>query len=259
MPTLNEILEDTKTYPNDRKITLADGVETTLGEVRSGYMKDSDYRKKTSEVANQRREFERERTEFLAAKQEAELQLEQLASRVLKQDPNQNKEELDATLNDDPVAQKLMGKINALEQKLGESYKYMQSAEQRLKQHEDVFVASQHRQVMEKIKHYDKDLDEGQLIDFCKQNQIPNLVNGYRLMTEEKRMAAVKKAAEDEAFKKGMEEGKKQITQTRIPSRRTILKDQVDESAPKTFDEAAEAALNDPEIMDALEGTRLGL
>src|SRR5437899_2075242 len=83
MPSLTEILDDKKGFPDDRKITLADGVETTLGELRGGYMKERDYRQKTQAVAEERRTLDQERQKFEQDKQEAEAKLSELLKQVV--------------------------------------------------------------------------------------------------------------------------------------------------------------------------------
>jgi len=109
MATLQEIMDDKDKYPDDTKILLAEGSEVPLGELRGGYMKDGDYRRKTTEVANHRRQLESERVQFEQARMEAENQLTELAKQAIltKGGEPVARDELTDLLERDPVAKAL--------------------------------------------------------------------------------------------------------------------------------------------------------
>ena len=244
MASLTELLENRTQYPDATKITLADGVETTFGDLRSGYMKDADYRKKTSEVAEQRRALNTERQSFMEARAEAQAQLEALAEKVVKRDPTIQKTELDEELESNPLAKKLMERIAKAEERAADADKKAAQIEAGLRQREEAAMVEAHRQVARALKEKDPDLDEEKLFDYAKTHYIPRLDLAYELMTKSTREAKIA----EEAKQKGIEEGRRIAAQPRIPERRTVSAPS-DANAPQSFDEAMDAALQDPEIL----------
>lgn len=254
MPTLNEILDNRKDFPDDRKITLADGVETTLGELRGGFMKDADYRQKTARVARERESLEAEREKFAADRKEAEEQLASLVERAVTQGAPraQQVDEFEALLERDPLARRLHGQLKTLESKQAEYDKKFAEQEQRLKDQQQAFLVDQHRRALAALKSRDPELDEVQLVEFAKHNAIPRLDLAYRLYTEDKRFKGELDKAKESAVKEGYEKAKRELAQPQLPNRRVAPT--LPENAPKSFDEAADAALRDPEILSAMEG-----
>ena len=254
MPTLNEILEDKKNFPDDRKITLADGVETTIGELRGGYMKDSDYRQKTSKLARERDEFSAERARFEQDKQEAEARLAELVEKAVSPQASisQQQAEWQAYLERDPLARHLTKELTEVKAKLTDYETKTQQYEQRLQQQQQALLVDQHRRVLAAIKAKDPDVDEGQLVDYARSNAIPRLDLAYRLLTEEKRFKSEIDKVKETTQKEAYEKAKRDLSQPALPSRRVAPS--VPETAPKSFDEAADMALRDPEILATMEG-----
>lgn len=254
MPSLSEILDNKKDFPDDRKITLADGVETTLGELRGGYMKDADYRQKTSRLAREREEFMGERQRFEQDRQEAEAQLAKLVEQAVTRGApvQQQQAEWEAFVERDPFAKRVMSEMKATQSKLEALEKQSQAYEQRLQQQQQAMLVDQHRRALAALKSRDPELDEQQLVHFAQENAIPRLDLAYRLLTEDKRMKDVETKAKENAAKEGYEKAKRELAQPMLPHRRVAPS--VPETAPKTFDEAADAALRDPEILATMEG-----
>jgi len=251
MATLAEILEDKKTYPDDQKITIS-GVETTLGDLRSGYMKDADYRKKTTAIAEARRDLDRRQADFEAARLDAEAKLEAMAAKIIRRDPDTTDTELQGRLEADPVAKRLMDMVTGLTSKIETLNKEVETTKTTLAQGKRQALVDQHRRVLSLLRQHDPNLDEQALVQFAKDNFIPRLDIAYRVMTEETRTQAAVKTATEKAKKEGLEEGKKLGAQPIIPARKAAAK--LPYNAPKTVDEAFEAAQNDPEILAIMTG-----
>lgn len=254
MPTLQEILDNRKDFPDDRKITLADGVETTLGELRGGYMKDADYRQKTSRLARDREELLSERQRFEQDRQEAEAQLAKLVEQAVTRGAprDQQQAEWEAFVERDPFAKRLMAEVSETKAKLQEFEKKTQTYEQQLQAQQQAMLVDQHRRALAALKSRDPDLDETQLVNFARENAIPRLDLAYRLLTEDKRIKDEVTKAKEAAAKESYEKAKRELAQPMLPHRRVAPS--VPENAPKDFDEAADRALRDPEILAHMEG-----
>jgi len=258
MATLQEIMDDKDKYPDDTKILLAEGSEVPLGELRGGYMKDGDYRRKTTDVANQRRQLETERVQFEQARMEAENQLTELAKQAILTKGNEPvaRDELTDLLERDPVAKALTAKLEAIAAKVGSLEEGLNTNKETLDQHAQTYVADQHRRVLAALKKQagDRglDFDEQGLIEYARNNSVHRLDHAYKLMEFDHIVKRSVDTAREEAHKVGMEEGKKAATQPILPLRRTAPL--LPPDAPQTFEEAAEAALLDPEILAHMEG-----
>lgn len=254
MPTLQEILDDRKGFPDDRKITLADGVETTIGELRGGYMKDSDYRQKTSKLAREREEFSTERARFEQDKQEAEARLAELIEKAVtpRAPLDQQQAEWQAYLERDPLARHLTKELSEVKSKLNAYESKTQEYEQRLYQQQQALLVDQHRRALAAIKSRDPELNEQELVEFAQHNAIPRLDLAYRLLTEDKRFKTEIDKVKETTHKEAYEKAKRDLSQPALPSRRVAPS--VPETAPKSFDEAADRALQDPEILATMEG-----
>jgi hypothetical protein len=253
MPTLEEFINNKTSYPDDTKIALADGVETTLGQLRTGYMKDADYRRKTAEVAEQRRTLTEQQTTWEAARIEAENKLADVAKRLLSERPTASRDEMEDYLANDPVAQRLVSTIGTLEKRLESIEKTTTENAQRQQEMTRTYLADQHRRVLTALKTKDPELDEQELINFARENYIPRLDHAHRLMTYDKGVEAEKKSAREEGRKAGYEKARLELMQPKLDARR-VMAPVGDKDAPKTFDDAATAALNDPEIQKILTG-----
>lgn len=258
MPTLAEIIDNKKDFPDDRKITLADGVETTLGELRGGYMKERDYRQKTAEVAREREAFAAEKSRFEADKTEAEAKLNDLIQQVVTRGApkEQQKAEWEQYLERDPVSRHLMEQLQATNAAIAELKKDYGARNEEfktaLKNQQDAFIVDQHRRALATLKAKDPELNETELIQYCKDNSIPRLDLGYRLFTEDKRMTSEVSKAKETAAKEGYEKAKRELAQPMLPQRR--IAEPLGKEQPTNFEEAANAALRDPEILATMEG-----
>jgi len=188
LATLQEILGNKTQYGDDVKMTLSDGTETTLGEVRKGYMMESDYRKKTSQVAEAKRGLDQERQQFEAARLDAEAKLEALAAKLIKREPDTTQLELERELQANPVAKALAEQVKGLNDKLSRLEQATGGLYEEVKQNRQSAMVDQHRRVLDGIKAKDPDLDEAELVTYAKSNYVPRLDLAYRLLTEEKRM-----------------------------------------------------------------------
>ena len=252
MATLQELLENKTQYADDTKINVADGVYTTLGEVRKGYMMESDYRKKTSAVAETRRQLDTERQQFEAARLDAEQKLEALATKLVRREPDMAQTELERELQSNPVAKALADQVKGLNDKITSLETATTGLFEEVKQSKQSAMVDQHRRVLSGLKEKDPDLDEAEVVTYAKTNYVPRLDLAYRLLTEEKRMKSAIEAAKNEAKQAGIEEGRRQAIAPTLPQRARFMAPTLAEDAPKSFDEAAERAASDPEILSLL-------
>lgn len=252
MATLQELLSDRTKYPDDTKITLADGVETTIGEVRKGYLMESDYRKKTSQVAEAKRNLDYERQQFDAARADAEAKLQAMADRLVRQHPDQSQSELEASLAADPVAKALAEQVKALNVQVQQLKQATGTIAQNIDASRQNEMVSQHRRVLSELRRSDPELDETELVSYARSNYVPRLDLAYRLLTEEKRTKKLLEEATRKAKEEGIMEGKRQAIAPTIPQRARFLAPELDKEAPKSFDEAADRAAQDPEILTLL-------
>lgn len=251
MPTLEDLIQNKETYPDSTKVTLAEGVETTLGELRKNMMLERDYRRKTAELAERRRAFEAEMAEWEAARVQAEAKLTELAKQLVARNPEASRDEVTEMLAHDPVARKLTEYIAGLANKISEIDRKLEDAHQRQRMYEEAYIADQHRRVLAFLKQHDPELNEAELIQFARANYIPRLDMAYRLLTEEKRVKEAVEKAKQEAREEAYKKAKEELLQPTLAPRRPVT---ASPEAAKSLEEAAEHALRDPEIVTLLTG-----
>lgn len=235
---LSEYLLDKTKYPDDTKINFH-GEETTVGELRKDAMPLGEFTKVTQKHS----------TEKQALEKQIKDQNAQLARAIAERNgsrPNTDREGniLDADLKElegDPIFGGMVKRLKGMEQKLEQSA-------QRLNQHELVFTANQHLAVIERLKTRNKDLNTDALLDFAKTRGIGNLDDAHELMT---RNDAVK-AAREEGRSQGLEEGKRVAMVPPITFGHRSRSRGAE--APKTLDDAVDAALSDPDVLNAYHG-----
>lgn len=251
MPTLEEFIEDRNTYPDTTKITLADGVESSLGDLRGGVMRQRDYTRKTMTLANQQREFERERTEWETARLQAEAKLTEMARSALTQRPDMSRPELDQYMELDPGAQAVVRQLQAVEQKLQAYDTKLNDAFGRMQQHEQNYLADQHRRVLFMLKQQYPDLNEAEVVDFAKANYLPRLDWAAKLMRYDDEIKSATDKAREEGIKTGLTKAKEEMLQPVLSPRRVVVPET---ETPATFKDAVNSAMNDPEIRQAILG-----
>lgn len=255
MPTLQQYLNDRGTYPDTQKITLADGVETTLGELRGGYLMQADYTRKTTELSNYRRQLDQEKTEWDAARLEAEARLTELAKTLMATNPGMTREEAEDEIEADPRNKKLLSKLEQLEAKLAAYDEKLPAIERGLRGAQEAYVADKHRQALAEIKKQDPDVDVDELVNYARTHYIGRLDDAYRSYRHEALVDKAVKRATEEARKEAYEKAKQDLLQPLITPRRVVTPGP---DAPKDFDGARDAALSDPEILKIMsEGSGL--
>jgi hypothetical protein len=216
-------------------------------------MMESDYRKKTSEVAEQRRALEKNWTDFEAAKIQAQTQLEELASQVIrKAEPGSTQDDVTRELEADPKAKFLMKQIESLSGKLKQIEDVTKQVAEGQQSFKQTLMVNEHRQVLARLKEKDPDLDVSALTTFAKENYIPRLDLAYKVMNFDRFMEHTAKEAAAKAKAEGVEEGKRLAITPTLPQKARYLAPELSKDAPKTMDEAHQAALNDPEIIGLL-------
>lgn len=259
MATFNEILADKSKYPDSTKVTMMDGAEVTLGELRSGHMKDADYRQKTAALANERRSLESEREQWMQSKAEAEAELKQLATELITKKPEIQKDELMDELRANPVTNKLLEELSSTKAAIAKQNETIENINKELSSYKQSLVTQYHLQSLGSIRARKyKDLSDPEwrekqdaLIAFAQQRRIPNLVDAETLMTHEQELNDSVAKAKEEGKLEGIKLGKAEASQPKIPFRR-LVDSKPAEGMPQTVDEAFNAAGQDPEILQSL-------
>lgn len=260
MATRDEIIADKTTYPDDTKITLASGVEMTLGELRGGFMRQNDYTRKTQDISRERESFAREKSDFEQQKVSAEAELTALASRTLDQlsrqrpagAPEPTVDEVEAAIRRDPIANRLLEQNRRLEERLNGMAERDKTYETRLAEQDKRFYTDFYNRQIAALKSKDPELDTDALVTHAKQNGFRDLTKAYRDMTEDRRFEEATKKAREDGLKEGVERAKRDLQQPVIPQRRVVAP--VPEGLPQNFDDAAEAAKRDPSILAIMSG-----
>jgi len=263
MATLEEYLADRKQYPDDQKIVLADGLETTLGELRDqGFFRKQDYTHKTNAVAREREALQREKAEWEQSKTAAEAELARLAEQALqraatvqRQNPDATVDEVDAYIAKDPVSQRLLRQIEAANKRASDAEaKATKAAEENAKQ-QQWYWQDLHQRALAAMK---PQMDElgitpDEVVTFAKQSNIPRIDWAFDLLAKDKRIEVATKKAAEEAEKRAYERARQELAApAQLPQRR--LAPVLPQDQPQTFEDAKLAAARDPEILATIEG-----
>lgn len=254
MPRFDDIVANREQYPDETQITLPDGTPVTLGDIRAGYMKDADYRRKTSELAQQRRELEQFAALRAQELQAAEQRLVELAAQVV---AGQRQPEADAAApseemeeeETDPRIKRLRDELGTIKQVLDPLAQAVIGMDQRMRQSALAYLAQQHRQVLQRLKQEDPDLNEQELIAFARQRMIPRLDDAYRLYRFDKLVERRAAEAKELGLKEGYQKAKTESPL--LPLRRGMTPPA---EKPKSLEEAFQQAARDPEVVGPLLG-----
>ena len=206
--------------------------DVTLDELRNGYQRDADYRQKTEELSNQRKQFQSESEKQRLDYSQKLNELNQSLS-VAQQDLNAeiNSADLDKLYDEDPteaarVERKLKKKQDALNQSL-------QKAQAEQKQQFETFLQDQQRKLVSKMPEFSdpanasslkanmkntlnnygfNDQEVAQVYD----HRIVMLVNDamkYRSMQNSKPNLAKKISKPSKVFSSGVKQGKTELNQ----------------------------------------------
>lgn len=252
-----DVIADKTTYPDETVIKLADGSEARLGDIRPGYMKDADYRQKTSLLARQREEFEGQAVQRMQALQEGEAQLRAIATELIRQNPGMTRAEVVEELSSDPEVKKLKTDIAELKSVIAPLANYITDFDARSRQARHQYVVNEHRKALQDLKAKNPDLNEAELVQYAKDKMVPNLYEAHKLMTYNSTVEAKVKAAKEEAYQAAYEKGKSEALAAPVLPMRTVNM-QHPEGAPKNMREAMTRALQDPEVMGPLTTGRVG-
>ena len=206
--------------------------DVTLDELRNGYQRDADYRQKTEELSNQRKQFQSESEKQRLDYSQKLNELNQSLS-IAQQDLNAeiNSADLDKLYDEDPteaarVERKLKKKQDALNQSL-------QKAQAEQKQQFETFLQDQQRKLVSKMPEFSdpakasslkanmkntlnnygfNDQEVAQVYD----HRIVMLVNDamkYRSMQNSKPNLAKKISKPSKVFSSGVKQGKAELNQ----------------------------------------------
>lgn len=251
-----DVISDRSLYPDDTVLKLADGTEVRLGDVRPSHMKDADYRQKTALLARQREEFESQAVQRMQAIQEGEAQLRAIATELVRQNPGMSKTEVAEELSSDPEVKRLKNEIAELKTVVKPLADYITNFDANSKKARQDYVVNEHRKALIDLKAKDPSLDEAGLVQFAKDNFVPNLRLAYDLMNKDKIIESRVKEAKEVAYKEAYEKAKVEAAVPSALPMRFITAPKV-EGAPKNMREAMDKALRDPEVMNPLLGRQV--
>ena len=196
MATIQEVLADKKTYADDLKWDLGNGVAVTVGDLRSSVMS-------KGAVKDIEERYAKEKNELQQAYQIAMTNMQQERQQTQAQQVSQQAggDGLEPFMNDPywrPLAQKA--------QMADTLAKRMEMLEKRIQSDEQAVLTDRYSQVLRSLKEKDPDLDVSALAGFAQSRQIYNLDDAYRLHTEEKRFAKATQEAEARGYQKAKAE-----------------------------------------------------
>src|SRR5438128_5878689 len=238
MATLADVVADRKTYP-DTLTYEKDGLTFSLKDLREGFLPKAEMTKLTERAAAEKKHLEGQLSQVQEEYQRAITAVTALQARAKQGDAPPD--ELQAYL-DDPAFAPLAKLAKGLQARIEE-------LDRRTKDHETTWWAQQHLNTIQSLKDQDKELDPQELLQFAKGRNLTNLADAYRLKNYERDLARAAKDAEA----KGYEKGKKEAALPVVPSVGRRPSSPPPE-APKSFEEAKQRALEDPEIHQLFSG-----
>lgn len=254
MPKLNEIIANKKDYPDEQTVNVG-GEDITLGELRQGYMKDADYRQKTTTLAREREEFHRDYAAKAAALDETKRQLQAMAQSVAAKAPSDaSEDDIEEEINRNPVAKRLKNQLNQMEQVLVPMAKSLVAIDKQMKDAAMAATTDFHRRALLDIVSKDKSADPAQIIEYAKNNRIPNLYTAYRDMTRDSAVEMAKEEGRRAGLEEGKLLGKKESLAPTLPLRQRPAAIKDNDGKVLNLDDAAEVAKQDMDVMGPLLG-----
>jgi len=254
-----EILTDREKWPDDRKLVLADGVETTVGAFRAAAMPKADFTK----YAEGARRKEQQLTEQLTAAQQNLVvalqarEAEEAAKGKAAAPTTPTGEMTEQEYMADPVLGPMFRKIQKAAEALEAAQAENRQLRERVEGHEKIWTRSQFTAQIAEIQKADPELDVKDFLEFVQrqptintETQQVDLHGTYRGYSADRRIKAAEKAAEE----RGIEKGRKEASTPTIPFARRFTPVKPD-GLPSTFQEVTEEqALADPDIQAAMSG-----
>jgi hypothetical protein len=255
MSNWDEIIANSKEFPNDTTVKLANGTEISLGTIRSGYLKDKDYREKTTALARQKDELERQWTERVQALQEAEAHLMGLARDIVQNKPaGVPRQEIQEDVAADPEVRRLATQIDEMKKVMEPMARALVDMDKRWQEAQKASLVTAHRETLAKLKEKDPDLDETALISWAKEHYVPRLDVAYTAMKHDELLKREVERAKTTAFEEGKKTGREEaLMPPTLPTQGAGIP-AGDSPRPKNIDDAFEMAKRDPEILSILMG-----
>src|SRR5438132_4824139 len=191
----DEVITDRTKYPDDLKLTLPDGKDTTVGKLREALMPKAEFTRYSQKEAQDKRHLEGQLRESQQALQQASLAVEEAKRQSVAHTGTADSFEdylRDPTWR--PVAEKA-AKVDALEKKLTEM-------ESRLQGHEQTWFKNIYETQKAQIKKADPDADVDAVVQFALQRGIPDLHDAYFLSNKDRLLTRVVAEAEKKGYEK---------------------------------------------------------
>lgn len=249
MAKLDDIIANKKDFPDEVSIKLPDGQEVTLGDLRGGYMKDADYRQKTSTLAREKEDFYRD----YAAKQAALEQAQQRLAETIQPKADASADEVQEEIDRNPIARRLQKQVRDLEQVLVPMARSLVAMDKRMNDATVAATMDLHKRALYEIVSKDPSVKPEEVLQYAQQNRIPNLLLAYRDMSRDKAIEAAKEEGKRLGLEEGRVLGKKESLSPTIPLRHQVAKTQGHDKI-LNLEEAADAAKQDMDVMGPLLG-----
>lgn len=235
MATIQEILADKAKYADDMKWDMGNGVEMTVGDLRSSVMSKGAVQDIEKRYAKEKDDLQKA-YQIALSNVQAERQQQTVSHQGVGNDP------LEPFMND-PYWRPLAEGVKESR----EMAKKIQMLEARIHQDEQAVLTDRYSQVLRSLKEKDPELDMAELAAFAQQRQIYNLDDAYRLKTEERRMAKSNHEAEERGYKKAKAEPP-------LPPMGQGTVVMPSGEAPKSTAESFEALKRDPLLQQIYQG-----
>lgn len=241
MASWEEVLKDREKYPDTTEIP---NLGVTVGQLRDGFVPKADLTHATTQAATKHKQ---QLEQFQSAAQAREQMLQsQLAQAMQRQGINPN----NAT-DDDLTPYRADPTFAPLVKALDQTRQQNQQLMQRVQMDEVSVRTMRYQDELNQLKQQHPDLNEQELATYAAKvwQGGPDLKLAKRLFTYEQDV----KSERDKAFKEGYEKAKAEPPAIPMP-RNGRTQTTVQTPKAKNMDEAANMALNDPEIHQLMQG-----
>ena len=243
MANWGEITADRTKYPDEMSVQIA-GVDVTLGDLRNGFVPKADMTKATQAQAEK---FQKQMQEIQTAMQSRESQLQtQLAQAMARRGMNP-----DNAQEDDLSVYRNDATFGPLVKALDRERQRNDQLQSRVQMDEVSVRTMRYQDELNVMKKEHPELNEQELANYAAKlwQGGPDLRVAKRLMTYDQDVERIKKDAEEAGYKRAKAEppAPPMPRAGRVSAGSTV-------AVPKDMKAAAEAALNDPEILQLAQG-----
>jgi len=241
MATWEDVLKNREQYPDTMEVP---NLGVTVGQLRDGFVPKADL---TNATTQQAQKHKQQLEQFQNAAQAREQMFQQQLAQAMQRqgvNPNNAAEDDLSPYRSDPTFGPLVKALDATRQQ-------NQQLMQRVQMDEVSVRTMRYQDELNQLKKEHPDLNERELADYTAKlwQGGPDLKVAKRLYTYDQDI----KRIETEAEKRGYEKAKAEPPVVAMPGHGRRSRSSANEPKPKDMKQAAEMALNDPEIMSTFQ------